>query len=273
MSSDDLEAELRALAESLDVPAPPPDQVAAAVRARLEAAPPLEAGSSDVPLPTEAASSEVPSGRPSDVPSGRSAEGARPVRRRARWKVVAVVVAVILAVTAATPQGRQAVLTILRLAGIEVTLTSDTPAPVATPTGLPGERAVPPGQAAAQARFPVRTLTALGTPRRATVSDGGRVVSMFWPGGVRLDQFDGGMDPYFFKRLGPPFPQDVAVNGVTGWWLQGEHPVGYITRPDHTQIPLRQAGPTLIWQRGAIGYRLEGAASMAQAAELARSLG
>jgi hypothetical protein len=187
--------------------------------------------------------------------------------------VVAVVVAVILAVTAATPQGRQAVLTVLRLAGIEVTLTSDPPAPVATPTGLTGERAVPPGQAAAQARFPVRTLTALGTPRRATVSDGGRVVSMFWPGGIRLDQFDGGMDPYFFKRLGPPFPQDVAVNGVTGWWLQGEHPVGYITRPDQSQIPLRQAGPTLIWQIGPIGYRLEGAASMARAAELARSLG
>ncbi|MGN9786969.1 hypothetical protein ACTMTF_36490 [Nonomuraea sp. ZG12] len=240
MSSDDLEAELRALAESLDVPAPPPDQVAAAVRARLDALPPH--------TPANA-------------------------RRRIRWRVVAVVVAVIVAVTAATPQGRHAVLTILRHAGVELTLTSDTPPPVATPTVLPGERAVPPGQAAAQARFPVRTLTALGPPPRVTVSDGGRVVSMFWPGGVRFDQFDGGMDPYFFKRLGPPFPQDVPVNGVTGWWLSGEHPVGYITRPDDTEIPLRQAGPTLIWQTGAVGYRLEGVTAMDRAVELARSLG
>jgi hypothetical protein len=260
MSSDELEAELRALAEALDVPAPPPDQVAAAVRARLEAPSPSA-------LSPEAASSDVP------LPAGRPPEAARPARRRARWKVVAVVVAVILAVTAATPQGRQAVLTVLRHAGIELTLTSDTPTPVATPTVLPGEHAVPPGQAAAQAGFPVRTLTALGTPQRATVSDGGRVVSLFWPGGIRFDQFGGGMDPYFFKRLGPPFPEDVTVNGVTGWWLQGEHPLGYITRQDSTEIPLRQAGPTLIWQIGAVGYRLEGAASMERAVELARSLG
>src|SRR5688572_26539506 len=137
MSSDELEAELRALAEALDVPAPPPDQVAAAVRARLEAPSPSA-------LPPEAASSDVP------LPAGRPPEAARPARRRARWKVVAVVVAVILAVTAATPQGRQAVLTVLRHAGIELTLTSDTPTPVATPTVLPGEHAVPPGQAAAR---------------------------------------------------------------------------------------------------------------------------
>ncbi len=188
--------------------------------------------------------------------------------------MVAIVVAVILAVTAATPQGRQAVLTILRFAGIEVTLTESTPRPRHHSHRAARRACRPPGQAAAQVRFPIRTLTALGTPRRATVSDGGRVVSMFWPGGVRLDQFDGGMDPYFFKRLGPPFPQDVAVNGVTGWWLQGEHPVGYITRPRPTPRS-RCARPTPPSSGraapSATGWRAP--RSMAQAAELARSLG
>jgi hypothetical protein len=98
------------------------------------------------------------------------------------------------------------------------------------------------------------------------------VVSMFWPDGVRLDQFDGAMDPYFFKRLGPPFPEDVPVNGVTAWWLPGEHPLGYIHRQDGTEIPLRQAEPTLIWHSGTIGYRLEGAGTRERAAELANSL-
>ena len=238
-----IEDELRALAASLALPGPPPEQVAALVRARLEA---------------------LPGGRPATGSAGR--------RHRARWKVVAIVVAVVVAVTAATPQGRQAVLTVLRLAGIELRLDAEAPDPVVTPTALPGEHAVPPGELARLERFAVRFPAALGPPAKATVSDGGRVVSMFWPDGLRFDQFDGGMDPYFFKRLGPPFPQDVPVDGVTGWWVAGEHPLGYIQRPDGREIPLRQAGPTLIWQRGEIGHRLEGAGSMRRAVELADSL-
>ncbi|GAA4530538.1 MULTISPECIES: hypothetical protein [Nonomuraea] len=231
---DDIEAELRALAGSLDVPAPPPEQVAAAVRTRLEAP--------------------------------------RPVKRRRRWRIVAVAVVALVAVTAATPQGRQAVTAILRYAGIELRLGGDTPAPVPTPAPLPGEREVPPDEVAGQVAFPVRTLAALGEPERVTVADGGRVVSMFWPDGIRLDQFDGRMDPFFFKRLGPPFPDEVEVDGVTGFWLPGSHPLGYITREGGGEVPLRQAGPTLIWQAGDVGHRLEGAPSMARAAELAGSL-
>ncbi|MFG1941670.1 hypothetical protein [Nonomuraea sp. NPDC048826] len=232
---DDLEAELRALAGSLDVPGPPPEQVAASVRARLEA-----------PLPVR--------------------------RRRVRWRVVVAVVLAVAAVTAATPQGREAVTAILRYAGIELRLGGEAPPPVGTPAPLPGEREVAPGEVAGLVAFPVRTPGALGEPDRVTVSDGGRVVSMFWPEGIRLDQFDGRMEPYFFKRLGPPYPEDTRVDGVTGFWLAGSHPLGYITRDDGEPVPLRQAGPTLIWQSGNVGHRLEGAPSMARAVELGDSL-
>jgi hypothetical protein len=215
---DDLEAELRALAGSLDVPEPPPaERVAASVRARLEA-----------PAPR---------------------------RRRVRWRVVAV-----------------AVVAILRYAGIELRLGGEAPEPVRTTASVPGEREVPAGQVAGQVAFPVRTLGALGEPERVTVGDGGRLVSMFWPDGLRFDQFSGRIEPFFFKRLGPPFPDEVDLGEVHGYWLSGEHPLGYILREGGGEVPLRQAGPTLIWQVGDVGYRLEGAPSMERAAELARSL-
>ncbi|MDA0635020.1 hypothetical protein OUY22_16500 [Nonomuraea sp. MCN248] len=242
---DDLEAELRALAGSLDVPAPPPERVAAAVRARLA----------------------------EPRPARRRRERWRVARWQvARWQVVAAVLVALVAVTAATPQGRQAVTAILRYAGIELRLGGETPAPVPAPAPLPGEREVPAGEVAGQVAFPVRTLTALGEPERVTVSDGGRVVSMFWPDGIRLDQFDGRMEPFFFKRLGAPFPEETEVDGVGGFWLRGSHPLGHITRENGEAVPLRQAGPTLIWQSGEVGHRLEGAPSMARAVELAGSL-
>jgi len=231
---DDLEAELRALAGSLDVPEPPPaERVAASVRARLEA-----------PAPR---------------------------RRRVRWRVVAVAVVALVAVTAATPQGRQAVTAILRYAGIELRLGGEAPEPVRTTASVPGEREVPAGQVAGQVAFPVRTLGALGEPERVTVGDGGRLVSMFWPDGLRFDQFSGRIEPFFFKRLGPPFPDEVDLGEVHGYWLSGEHPLGYILREGGGEVPLRQAGPTLIWQVWDVGYRLEGAPPIERAAELARS--
>ncbi|NUT12063.1 MAG: hypothetical protein HOQ38_16490 [Nonomuraea sp.] len=162
--------------------------------------------------------------------------------------MTAVVIAVI-AVTAATPQGRAAVATILRFAGIELQIEETTPPPV-RPT----------------------TPSKLGTPHTVTVSDEGRVVSMLYAGGIRLDQFEGGIDPFFFKKLGPPWPDYVEVNKAQGWWIPGEHPLGYIHREDGTQIPLRQAAPTLIWQQDTLTYRLEGVRTKEKAVKIAESL-
>lgn len=237
---DALEAELLALGDELDVPAPPPADVAAAVRARLAAAPP--------------------------APAPRAPAPHAPVRRRTRWKVVAAVVIAVVAITAATPQGRAAVVRVLRFAGVEFQIGDTPPPPVRTTAPIPGEHP------ADTTPFPVRTPEALGAPERTTVADHGRVVSMFWPGGVRLDQFDGTLDPVFFKKLGPPWPDYVKVAGRTAWWIPGAHPLGYLTREDGTELPLRQAEPTLVWQQGTTGYRLEGLRTSDEAVRVAESL-
>ncbi|MEV4069621.1 hypothetical protein [Nonomuraea fuscirosea] len=290
---DDLEAELVALGDLLDTPAPPPPaDVAAAVRARLEQPGPAVTD----PATGTSADTGISAGHgpglhselgpesgsgPDDGPDPAHGPMASPVRphsrvpgrRGRRWAVVAAVVAVVIAVTAATPQGRAAVAYILRFAGIELRIGDTPPPPVTTTAGLPGEHTVPPSAVAGQARFPVRTPAALGPPQRVTVADGGRVVSMFWPDGVRLDQFDGAMDPYFFKKLGPPYPDHTLVGGRSAWWLPGAHPLGYIRRQDGTEVPLRQAAPTLVWQQGTLNYRLEGAADKEEAVRVAESLG
>ncbi|MFI7617091.1 hypothetical protein ACIBP6_38280 [Nonomuraea terrae] len=287
----DLEAELTALGDLIDVPAPPPADVAAAVRARLTPADSTDStGSTDSTDSTDtddnpAASTATPARQHPEDPAGadaplrgssrapgRRVDGRRPSARRGRrkrWTIVAAVVAAVIAVTAATPQGREAVARILRFAGVELRI-SETPAPAVTATApLPGERTVPPSEL--PRTFQVRTPSALGEPERVTEADGGRVVSMFWPDGIRLDQFDGGLDPIFFKKL-TPLPAYTEVSGRTAWWIPGEHPLGYLSRADGTEIPLRQAAPTLIWQDGTLDYRLEGVRTMAQAVRIAESL-
>ncbi|GAA1623213.1 hypothetical protein GCM10009733_019850 [Nonomuraea maheshkhaliensis] len=269
---DDLEAELVALGDLLDAPTPPPTDVAAAVRARLEERHPAATDLAD--LDASADPGPDPAHGPIALPVRPSRTGSRALGRRGRrWVVVAAVVVAVATVTAATPQGRAAVAYILRFAGIELRIGDTPPPPVTTTAGLPGEHTVPPSAVAGQARFPVRTPSALASPQRVTVSDGGRVVSMFWPDGIRLDQFDGAMDPYFFKKLGPPYPDHAVVGGRDAWWLPGAHPLGYIRRQDGTEVPLRQAAPTLVWQQGTLNYRLEGARSKEEAVRVAESLG
>ncbi|HEX4812184.1 MAG TPA: hypothetical protein VFV66_05475 [Nonomuraea sp.] len=268
---DELEAELRALGAVLDVPPPPPAQdVTAAVRTRLE--PPPDAAPQPAP---DVAPQPTPYAAPPPVPVAPRTPPGRTRGRRGnrgrRWAVVAAVVVAVVAATAATPQGRAAVTAILRFAGIELHVGDTPPPPVATTAPLPGERTLSPSETPG-VTFPVRTPSRLGPPDRTTVADGGRLVSMFWPDGIRLDQFDGAMDPYFFKQLGPPFPDFVRVGGRDAIWLTGAHPLGYLEREDGTRVPLRQAGPTLIWQAGGVNHRLEGARTAREAAEIAESL-
>ncbi|MGN9846273.1 hypothetical protein ACTMTI_49985 [Nonomuraea sp. H19] len=293
---DDLEAELLALGDLLDVPAPPPADVAAAVRARLDAAAAADAGAADADAAAADAAADAAAAtdagaageepdpahgphttavRPHPRRPGRRDDGRRPPARRgrrARWKIVAAVVIAVIAVTAATPQGRAAVVQILRFAGIELQIGDTPPEPVTTTAPLPGERTVSPSEAARLVRFQVRTPSRLGPPQSASVADNGRVVSMFWPDGIRLDQFDGGVDPYFFKKVGPPHPDYVDVGPYQAWWLPGAHPLGYIKRQDGTQVPLRQAGPTLIWQQDTLTFRLEGVKTKEEAVRIAGSL-
>lgn len=226
---DDLEAELLALGEALDVP-PPPDTMAAAVRARLET----------------------------------------PVRQRLKkWKVVAAVVVVVIALTAATPQGRAAVRQILRYAGIELSFGEHTKPP-ATQQPIPGERSTGLAEARKQAKFTIKVPAELGEPTKVTVSDRGRVVSLLYPGGVRLDEYDGVLSLVFRKELGPPWPEETTVNTAQAWWIPAKHGLSYLPGNGST-VPLRLAGMTLFWQDSGTGMRLEGVQDMQTAVRIAAS--
>jgi hypothetical protein len=223
-----LEAQLVELGETLHVPAPPPAEVARAVRARLE----------------------------------DPREGSRPARTRL-WpspRKAAAAVAVFLAVlVAATPQGRAAVVSVLRFAGVEIEVHDSQDLPGPLPTGLPGplpsERRVTLDQARREVAFLIAVPAALGDPADVRIADGGRVVTLLWPG-VRLDEYDGTLGVVFRKDLGPPWPEQIT--GIQGWWIQQPHALSYMPVRGGAPEEERVAGPTLIWQHGMVGLRLEG---------------
>ncbi|MEU9890787.1 hypothetical protein [Sphaerisporangium sp. NPDC051011] len=271
-SPDDLESELRALGEALAVPEPQPSDVAHAVRARLEAL----RGGSGVAEPSGDADRRD-GARPDDVLPGDTRRGSsgpgRRSRRRPRWRWVGAGVAVVVAVLAGlTPQGQAAVGHILRFAGIEVHIGEQPgPLPSGVPSPLPGERRVTLDEAHRMVKFPFSVPTALGEPDDVRVGDGGRVVSLFWPG-LRLDAYHGLLRPAWRKDLGGPFPEQVVVGTSEGWWISSPHQVTYLPSDGGERVMPRRAEPTLIWQRGLTGYRLEGAADVAEARRLAESV-
>ncbi|MFC7645340.1 hypothetical protein ACFQX6_35475 [Streptosporangium lutulentum] len=145
-SSDDLEAGLLALGESLDVPSPPPADVARAVRERLES----PAGADRSPAPA------------------RRARGAPRSGARLRGRVVVSAVAVLLALFfGATPVGRAAVVEVLRFAGVELRIGGPGPLPSGVPSPLPGERRVTLEQAREQVTFAISVPSRLGCRPRS----------------------------------------------------------------------------------------------------------
>ncbi|GAA3842416.1 hypothetical protein GCM10022226_76370 [Sphaerisporangium flaviroseum] len=244
-SPDDLEAELRALGEALETPAPPPAAVAASVRARLE--------------------------RPQTVPEPAARRPEPAARQRRRW-VATGIAALLAALLGFTPQGQAAVAQVLRFAGIEIHVGEPEPVPSGVPSPLPGEKHVALDQARETVKFPFLVPAKLGEPDDVRVSDGGRVVSLFWPG-VRLDAYDGLLDVVWRKDLGEPWPENVQIGSSPGWWVSGPHSLTYLPSGGGTSESLqRRAESTLIWQREGVGYRLEGPTDVLRAREIAESL-
>jgi hypothetical protein len=248
-----VEPELRALGRELDVP--PAADVTAAVRQGLEE---QAVHRGQVPVP-----------------------GAGFLRRwRLGWRPALVVLAALLAVLVATPQGRAAIIQVFRFAGIELRYE---PGPARSPgssAALPGERRMPLEEARHRVSFPILVPAALGRPDEVMVSDRGRVASLVYRrtpyGQVRMDQFAGHLDPVFFQKfvhLGNV--TRVEVNGTKGLWIKGPHELLYVTRdgtPAAASARLT-TGNTLIWGTRQVALRLEGRFSKNQALAIAGSAG
>jgi hypothetical protein len=230
----DLERELHELGAALAVPNPP--DVRSAVRAQLDA---------------------------------------RPARFRSRTvrRALAVVVA-LAAVLAVTPQGRAVVTDLLSYAGVDIHRGTDE-APVVPRSPLPGQERVGLGVARDRADFPVGLPARLGLPDRVVVADSARVVSLLYGSGataVRLDEFDGRLDPVFDKTISFE-ATSVDVGSNSGWWLSRPHGLRYVDRDGLVRgETARLAGSTLIWESGGVAFRLEGHLTRAEAVAIAASV-
>jgi hypothetical protein len=241
----ELVEELRELGRWLETPAP---DVTGAVRARLVA-------------------------RRASVPTWFAA-----VPRRWLVAAAAVVVAVAIAVV---PQGRaavaHAVTGLLRFAGVEVR--QGQPAPAASPEPLPSIRSAGLDEARRRAHIPVRVPARLGVPEEVQLADPARdgaprVVSLLYRGGtVRLDEFDGRLEPAFLKTMATADARWVDVAGFGGLWFPTPHGLTYIDRHGvpHEETS-RMTGSTLVWSDGVVTYRLEGPIPFEEATAIARSV-
>ncbi len=233
----DLESALRSLGARLDVPDPP--QLTDRVLARLH-------GLESEPEP-----------RP-------------PYLRRLVTAAVAVVVALATAMVV-SPAVRAAVFDFLRIGAVEIHQNEPAPVTPSLDPPLPGERDVTLTEAAGTADFPLR-LPALGPPGAVRLSDGDRVVTMAF-GGVRVDQFDGGLAPMFTKFAHADDIHHVTVDGSPAIWVDRPHPVLYTDRDGTIRDEsARLAAATLIWEKDGITYRLEGDLTQARAIEIAESM-
>jgi hypothetical protein len=248
---DALVSELRVLSPRLDVP--PATGQAATVRQRLEA-------------------QRRPGARPQPIARWR----ARILYPRWRAALIAALTAVALAV--AIPQGRAAIAHVLRLDGVELRQAPG-PSPAPHPS-LPGEQRMPLRQARQRAAFPILVPARLGQPTAVTVSDSGRVATLVYDrtpyGQVRVDEFDGHLDPvYFEKFVQAGGVSEVSVNGTKGLWVTGPQVIVYV-RSDGTIVQASArltTGSTLIWGTARVALRLEGGFSKAAALAVAASAG
>ncbi len=206
------------------------------------------------------------------------APGSGALRRRLVWRAVLAVVAALVAVLIATPQGRAAIIQVFRFAGVEL---RQGPGPVRSPgrsASLPGGRRMSLEQARRQVSFPILVPAVLGRPGDVVVSDGGRVASLIYRrapyGQVRLDEFAGHLDPVFFQKFVPLGDvTEVEVNGAPGLWIKGPHMLVYITRDGTPAIASARltTGNTLIWGTGQVALRLEGNLGKTAALAIANS--
>jgi hypothetical protein len=207
-------------------------------------------------------------------------------RRTPRRVVVAAAAAAIVAVgavLAASPGARSAVVDWLdSIPGVHIERSSKPPAVRFNFTPTYGDR-VSLEEARYRVDFPIRLPRRLGDPDIVFVSTftvpGGVVTTVY--GGERraravFSEWRVGGDDLFFKVLGPGNEATrISVGGAPGVWLFGTHHTVFFLGSDQREYQTAGAlaGNTLVWQRAGMSYRLEANVRLAEALELAASLG
>lgn len=261
---DDLEGALRRLGQQLNVPpAPPVADVAAAVRTRLQPVPPARRR----PI-LRSPILRPPILRP---PILRSPTLRSPALRYA----VAILALLVTGVMIAVPPVRAAVLEFFRIGGVEI---HQGPGPtLPTSPTLPQQTIDDLAEAQRLTGLRITVPERLGPPDDILIIERRAVSLVYRPTAdrpaVRLDMFDGRLDPLFAKYLLIEGVRQVDLAGATGWLIPGPHEVVYIDDEGRQRREsARLAATTLIWQRDAATYRLEADLPPDQLAAIAASL-
>jgi hypothetical protein len=192
--------------------------------------------------------------------------------------------AVAIGAAFAVPPARTAILEWLGLRGVEIRRVAEPPTAPTTPVGADLGLGVHVTLAEAKRRASFRVvapkLDSLAAPEVYFASSlpGGQVGLVYGPAGNRLllTQFQATPGfPYIQKSVGPGTKvESVTVDGQLGFWLTGDpHELFYEdTRGVVRDETIRLAGNVLLWERGPVTLRLEGADTKAEALRIARSV-
>ncbi len=254
--SEELEAALRDVGRRLAVPTTPD------VRAAVHAAVHAELGA-----------------------TAREAPGAR---RPRRWAVAFAAAAVLLATLALSPTARAVVVRVMTFGGIELHDVRETPTPAltSTPSQPSAERptaqpptAKPPTLEQVRAQVPFQLLTPLGRgePDRVELSGDRRVVTVHYltnaGAALRIDEFSDNLAPLLGKYVDTREVSFVRLDDKTAMWVRVPHNVAYIDTAGNVQArSLRLSAASLVWRSGGTTVRLEGAATLAEALVIARTM-
>jgi hypothetical protein len=180
-----------------------------------------------------------------------------PVRKRLRdrWRAFVAGFLVLVAGAALTPPVRATVAEWLQIGGVQAQPVGSGPSTAPPPPTVTGHLSVE--QAASVAGFTPRLPSSLGAPSGMQASRG--FVAASWDG-LRLEQFHSGISPLYVKKY---YNRLERVPEIDGFWFSTPHELVLVD-----ERVVRSAGPTLVWERGGITFRLEGA-DKARAVELA----
>jgi hypothetical protein len=185
-----------------------------------------------------------------------------PIRRRLRdrWRAFVAGLLIVISGAALTPPVRATVAEWLRIGGVEAQPVGTGPTSAPPAPGVPGQLSLQ--EAARAAGFTPTAPKTLGAPKGVEASTG--FVAMSWDG-IRLEQFDAQVSILYIKKY---YATLEFVPGVDGYWFSTPHEL-VLESPNGTERVVRIAGPTLVWVRNGVTFRLEGV-DKTWAIELAR---
>jgi hypothetical protein len=190
-----------------------------------------------------------------------------PVRRtfaaavKDKWRALLAALVLLSAGALVAPPVRAAVAEWLNIGGVEAVQVPSGPSSAPAPPTVAGQLTL--AEAATVAGFTPTFPTKLGTPTAIEATPG--FVAMSWRSqGIRLEQFQAELSPMYLKKY---YSELEYLPAVDAYWFSTPHEL-VLLKPAGGEQVVRVAGPTLVWVRSGVTFRLEGVPDKARAVTL-----